>query len=556
MRWHNLIGLIAVIVCLVSAKAADKEELAQDEKTLRDARVATDGPGLIKYLKDRTVTEEGRAKLAATVRRLGDNSFKVREQASRDLLLAGRSALPFLRPALRDTDLEIVRRARRCIEAIESGTDLSLTMVAVRVLAARKPAGATEVLLAYLPSAGDDSLEEAIATTLSAVGIKDGKADAALTEALTDKEPARRAAAASVLGKLGGDYRKPVAKLLTDTNSRVRFQAAHALVLGGDKDAVPPLISILADGPLAEAWQAEDLLCCIAGERKHPDGIGAGEGKDRSKYRKEWDAWWKDNAAKIDLTKIKMEEALLGFNVIAEHDGAGTDGMGRIWECGRDGKVRWQITMNAGGPIDVQPLRNGRILVSEYKTQRVTERDRTGKVLWEHKVNGQAISCQRLPNGNTLIGTTTEILEVTRGGNKVFSFGNPGGGSIWSAQKLRNGHIVFAHSGGKIVEADTTGKEIRSVNVGGMGNWGGVQALPNGRFLVAKSAENKVVEVDARGKVHWEVSISDPAMALRLPNGNTIVSRVFTQKVIEFDRAGKEVWSATTTGRPFRIRRY
>ena len=230
--------------------------------------------------------------------------------------------------------------------------------------------------------------------------------------------------------------------------------------------------------------------------------------------------------------------------------------MGRIWECGRDGKVRWEITTTAGGPIDVQPLRNGRILVAEYKGQRVSERDRTGKVLWEHKVNGQAISCQRLPNGNTLIGTTNQVLEVTPAGKQVYSFNNPGGGSIWSAQKLPNGHIVYAHSSGKVVEADTTGKEIRSVNVGGMGNWGGVQALPNGRYLVAKSAERKVVEVDASGKVHWEVTIDDPAMAVRLPNGNTIVSRVFTPEVVEFDRAGKKVWSAKTQGRPFRIRRY
>ena len=83
-----------------------------------------------------------------------------------------------------------------------------------------------------------------------------------------------------------------------------------------------------------------------------------------------------------------------------------------------------------------------------------------------------------------------------------------------------------------------------------------IRDRPNGRYLVAKSAEGKVVEVDAAGKVHWEVKISDPAMALRLPNGNTIVSRVFTQKVIEFDRSGKEVWSAPTVGRPFRVRRY
>src|SRR5262245_27913645 len=130
MRVPKLLGFVAVALVLVSIRAADMDtELSQDEKTLRDAKVGTDGPALLKFFKDRTITEEGRAKLAATVRRLGDNSFKEREQATRDLMLAGRSALPYLRPALRDTDLEIVRRAKRCIEAIETGTDLSLSIV-------------------------------------------------------------------------------------------------------------------------------------------------------------------------------------------------------------------------------------------------------------------------------------------------------------------------------------------------------------------------------------------------------------------------------------------
>src|SRR5207249_4375319 len=105
-------------------------------------------------------------------------------------------ALPFLRSALRDADAERARRAARCIEEIESNTDFSRTAAAARVLADRKPDGAAAVLLAYLPGADGEAVEEALVQALLTLGMKDGQADPALVKALTDEEPRRRAAAA------------------------------------------------------------------------------------------------------------------------------------------------------------------------------------------------------------------------------------------------------------------------------------------------------------------------------------------------------------------------
>ncbi len=201
--------------------------------------------------------------------------------------------------------------------------------------------------------------------------------------------------------------------------------------------------------------------------------------------------------------------------------------------------------MNLGGPIDVQLLPGGKLLVSEYKANRVTERDRTGKVLWEKKTNVSAISCLRLPNGNTLIGTLNEIFEVTRDGKTVFTLPrDAGGGSVWGAHKLRNGHILYLQSNGEVVEANTAGKRIRTVNVGGTNGWGGVELLANGRLLVAKYSANQVVEVAA------------PAQATRLPNGNTLATVTNSKRIVEIDRTGKIVWQQVTQGRPFRVRRY
>src|SRR5579885_190534 len=299
-------GLLAGLVLLAGAcagrAAEDDADLEQDVKALREARVATDGPALLAYFKERTLSEGDRKKLGALVRQLGDEQFAVREKASQDLFKAGRLAVPVLRPALRDRDPEIARRAQRCLQQIESGADLAVTAAAARVLAARRPPGAIAVLLAYLPSADEQSVEESVVAALQKLGLRDGKPDPALVRALEDRDPARRAAAAQVVGRAAAEHRKPVAKLLKDADPRVRFHAAVALARAGDKQAVPVLIAALADAPEQLAWQAEGLLCCLAPDQP-PGSLGVGSEADRKKCREAWEGWWARHADRADLSK-------------------------------------------------------------------------------------------------------------------------------------------------------------------------------------------------------------------------------------------------------------
>src|SRR5207248_8964539 len=99
------------------------------------------------------------------------------------------------------------------------------------------------------------------------------------------------------------------------------------------------------------------------------------------------------------------------------------------------------------------------------------------------------------PNGNTFIATYNELLEVTRGGKVVLSV--PCTQMVFSGQKLRDGHIVYVHSQGAVVELDARGREVRSVPVGNTGGWASADRLRNGRYLVAQYSANKVVEVDS-----------------------------------------------------------
>ncbi|HZT81773.1 MAG TPA: HEAT repeat domain-containing protein [Gemmataceae bacterium] len=546
-----LLPAAALLLSAALPAADEPDALAADEQALRAAKLPTDGPGLLAFFKARTPSDADREKLAATVRRLGDESFEVREQATRELIARGRSAVPFLRPALRDPDPEIARRAARCLEAIAGGNEPALAASAARLVAARKPDGAAAALLAYLPAADDETTEEAVLQALAAVGVRDGKPESAVVAALADRQPMRRAGAAMVLGKAVPKHRPAVRRLLTDADARVRFHAAAALVQVGEKEAVPVLAALLADAPVPVAYRAEDLLGRIAGEAGPAVALAPAE-ETRRRCRAAWDDWWKKHRDKTDLAKVKWEQPLLGLHLVCNCDVPQSQ-IGSVWECGPDGKTRWQVA-NLGNPSDVQLLPGGRFLVAEFQGRKVTERDRAGKVLWTFAVDNYPNTCRRLPNGNTLIATYGEVTEVTPEGKRVFS--HRGQASIYRAQRLRNGHTLFACSSGHIVELDAAGKEVRRIPVpGGISTFGGVEALPNGRFLVSVYGSNKVLEIDAAGKAHWEASVQTPGSAARLPTGNTLVASMDAKQIVEIDRAGKVVWKLATPGRPFLVLR-
>jgi len=548
--WLGLLSLLLVAGLSSIACGQDAAEIAIHEKTLKDAKLAVDGPALLGVFKSRTLSDDDRAKLAEMVKLLGDRSFKVRDKASQDLAKAGRSALPLLERAKQSSDPEVARRAERAIDEIQNQTnEAPLLLSAAALLTVRKPEGSVETLLAYLPCANEELVVEYVHQTLSKVGVNNGKPVAAVAKALADREPSRRVAAAYVIGTLDAAQHKDLKPLLKDADAAVRFQAANGLVRGGDREGVAPLIELLADTPLTLASQAEDLLYRLAGEKAPQVGL-YGDNEARAKCVKAWGDWWQANSKTIELKKIGQEEAALGYTLICEAHLP--NGGGRIFERGRDGKNRWEITVT--NPIDVEYLRGNRLLIANCNSNEVIETDLKGKVLWKHPVNSP-VSVQRLSNGNTFIGTYSGVLEVTSDGKEVYKHTRNKDGSLYYAQRQKNGNIFCVHSNGRVVEIDATGKELWSNNVGNTGIWGDVQLLPNGRILVAKSSANEVVEIDREGKVVWKGTVKQPLAAVRLPNGNTLATSYSDHTVVELDRDGKEISKIQLQGLPFRARR-
>ncbi len=557
MRVPYMLTALVALSCLAPiSRAADPDpEIVDAEKTLKDAGIGTEDAALLKFFQDRIITDADREKIAASIVELGDEAFEVRERAEDRLLKAGRAAMSQLLAAQNSRDPEVASRVKKCLQKLDPGAEAVWTAAAARLLAHRKPAEASRVLLDYVPLADDPYLQEPIFSALAKLSVKDGKAEEMIRTAADSKVVARRSAAAFVLSRAGDEDRKLAMKLLEDADPAVRFQAASGLLRAGVKESVPGLMRLLTDAPAAFAYQAEDLLFRIADDKSPSASLGKADEASRKKAREAWETWWKASGDKVDLAKLNIDKALQGLTLICDFCGAGRDGQGHIWECGKDGKVRWEIDNGLGGPVDAQALPGGRVLVAEHNMSRVTERDHDGKVLWTQATNGNPVSCQRLQNGNTLIASTAEIVEVTRD-NKVAMKIPATNGMIWSAYKGKDGKILCAESSGDVVELDAAGKRLRSVKVGGMEGWGGAQQLPNGNVLVAKFSQNQVAEVDWSGKVVWQANATSVTFAQRLPNGNVLVTNMGGKSVVEIDRNGKEVWTQATPGQPFRTWRY
>ena len=282
----------------------------EEEKILKDAGLAADPSSLLKFFRTRTPSTGDRARLTALMRDSGSRSFAVREKASRALTAAGETALPFLKAALQGSELEVRRRAENCIRDIERLPQTTLAGAAARLLALRRPNGAAEVLLAYLPFADWEALEDSLLETIAAVGLRGDAKKAAplavIVAAANDKDARRRAAAAYVLGRAGPDHRQPLVRLLADPEAAVRYQAAVSLLRCRESGGVAGLVALLDKGPPALVWRSEEVLGRLAGEQA-PLPSASNDPAARKKWQAAWASWWQANERKLDLAKIKLD---------------------------------------------------------------------------------------------------------------------------------------------------------------------------------------------------------------------------------------------------------
>jgi HEAT repeat protein len=539
--WRYRLLLLVMLGSLWTAapgSGGDPDPTPADEQVLTAAHLPVTDAGLLDIFRKRTVSDAERARMKRLIAQLGDDAFEVREKASAQLLAYGPVVEPLLEQACKDRDIEVVRRAEECLRQIRRGSSQVLVIAAAHLLARRKPAGAAEVLLAYLPFADNDLVVEAVQEALTALAVRDGKPHPALAAAVADPSALRRGVAAVALLRAGPPgQRASFRKFLRDPAPEVRLQVGLALAAAKDKEAIPALIDLLAVIPEERSWRVEDVLLRLAGDSAPAAVLDSSEAS-RRKCRDAWSEWWKQHGPKADLAALEKPPQALGYTLVVLLDA------GRVMELDAQNKPRWKID-GLQLPLDVQLLPGNRVLVAEHNANRITERTLKGEVVWAKDMDaeyGQPLMAQRLRNGNTFIATRSHLLEVDRAGKVVFARAEEGGDEIRKAAKLRNGDIACVLGSLRFVLRDAAGKELRSFPVQVQTYGGRIDVLPNGHVLVPEHGHNKVVEYNAEGKAVWEVAIEQPIAAVALPNGNVLATSMSQFRAVEFDRTGKEVW--------------
>ncbi|MGF1580010.1 MAG: HEAT repeat domain-containing protein [Gemmataceae bacterium] len=533
-----------------------------DEKILRDAKIATDREGLLRFFRDRTMTPARSAKLERLVEQLSSQRYITRVRATSELAKGNSLTLRFLQKTIDKEELEVQNRIKRCIETIQQRPHLLHTRAALRLLTKKRPNQSEKVLLDYLPYAQWDVNSSELLEALKAVSISNQQ-DATVSEfvlAATKAEHSRkRYAAVYVLKYASPKYKSYLYTLLNDPNTETRYFAAEALLYHYDNKGVKTLLSLLGDAPLSVARQAEEILI-VLNDNAVPPHYLKNDVSVRLVVQQHWRNWWKRHGHEIQIAKTKLKEYLsfqqLGLVVTCEISRIG-DYSGQIVAYDRNGQVRWMID-DLRSPTDFQLLGPHRVLVAEHWAKRVTERNRKGETLWQYDTPTHAVSCQRLRNGNTLIACQTEVVIVTPTKEKVFSHSHTNW--IYHAEQSRDGHIVYVDNKGQVTELDQEGSVVVRFRpksyAKGAWSWSSVTKLKENRYLITYSGTNKVVESDGKGTVLWSCDVPNTTWAFRKRNGMTWACEVDNRAIRLVDREGKQVKRWQIKGRPFSVRVY
>jgi hypothetical protein len=208
----------------------------------------------------------------------------------------------------------------------------------------------------------------------------------------------------------------------------------------------------------------------------------------------------------------------------------------------------------AADPPPIQQGQGHPFACADYSQGKVFLVSAAGLVEWEYP----APSCDDLwvlPSGNLLFVTGHGAKEVTRDKQVVFSYESKS--EIYACQRLADGNTLIGEcNAGRLLEVDPQAKILKELRLLPEGKDGGhaymrnARRLANGHYLVTLYSQQVVREYDAQGQLVREIPApGGPHSVMRLPNGNTLIAcgdmPPTGANVLEVDPAGKVVWQIT-----------
>ena len=237
----------------------------------------------------------------------------------------------------------------------------------------------------------------------------------------------------------------------------------------------------------------------------------------------------------LDANPLPIEKVIgeLKYSFLCSDNGSDS-----IFQVSKEGEIVWSCY--APRCQDVWLLPNGNILYSYRPRGKnrggVTEITKGKQVVFNYETDGEVHTCQRLDNGNTLIGVnkSATLIEVDKQGaiKKTIRLETEERGhyALRMARRLGNGNYLVYQSGDQLVaEYSTRGKLLKTFPCPGKG-FEAVR-LSNGNTMTSDGAACTLRELDKNGEVVWQITKGDfPEIKMDwlagfevLPNGNILV---------------------------------
>jgi hypothetical protein len=509
------------------------DNTTEDEKTLADAGLKSDGNSLIQFLARRSEDKFDPIQIKALISKLGDDNFETREQTSATLNAIGIAALPELKNASKSPDVEISRRAKDCIQKIEEGSRKFVVAASIRLLGTKKPEGALQALISYSQFSELDQTTEDLIHAITATGSENGTPSKIILDAIRSDKSVVKTLCAEALANINPElFKKETLSLLNSDEPRVRYKVALAFAKLGDKRSIEPLVSSISSVSQWESSLLDHFLRKLLPTNPPPVGLPQPE------LQKEWAKRTTDSSI-IPEAQIAFNAKNIGKTLVVLLDA------GKIIMLDSSNNILWKID-NLQFPLDAQILPDEKVLVAEHQGNKVTERNKKGVIIWEKKIDGP-LAVQKLEDGSIFIASKSNVIFVDQKGKEISEFTPPNNEPIMKANIASNGDICLVLStpqgNAKFVRFDKNKKPVATYDIDVRTSGGKVDILPNGNSLITEVYGNRVIELNNEGKEVWKFECEQPVAAVRLPNGNTLVTSMTQMKALEIDPKGKEIWS-------------
>jgi outer membrane protein assembly factor BamB len=232
---------------------------------------------------------------------------------------------------------------------------------------------------------------------------------------------------------------------------------------------------------------------------------------------------------RIPLAGVKLGRSALNGNTLIA-----TGYRNEVIELDPAGNEVWKYS--APGAWSAEKLDNGNVLIASYQLNKVLEVSPAKEIAWEFELPG-VLSARPLDNGNILASSHSgnRVVEVNR--DKVVVWTYTSNTQCHDAIRLENGNTLVC-TNDNVVEVDSAGDVVWSFPAE---QAYGIDTLDNGNLLVAK-LNGAVIEVDRQSNaILWTYNFPSPVDVFRTEEGTTLITG--SQSAVEINDRKETVWS-------------